>query len=68
MQTKIFNRMCFIAFGKLKNSFQAWSETVNRVHEELTRRREEVVMRLAKATMSQEQLAFFTWREHSYGA
>jgi hypothetical protein len=51
MQTKIFNRMHFIAFGKLKNGFMAWAETIGRVREELNRKRCEVVMRLAKATM-----------------
>jgi hypothetical protein len=29
MQTKIFNRLHFIAFGKLKNAFMTWKEKVN---------------------------------------
>jgi len=68
MQTKIFNRMTFIAFGKLKNSFMAWAETIGRVREELNRRREAVIFRLAKATMSQEQLAFMIWRDATYAS
>jgi len=68
MQTKIFNRMHFIAFGKLKNAFMAWAETIGRVREELNRKREEVIYRLAKATMSQSQLSFMIWRDSTYAA
>ena len=68
MQSKIFNRMVYIAFGRLKNGFMQWAETIGRVREELNRKREAVVMQLAKATMSQEQLAFFEWRNRAYAA
>jgi hypothetical protein len=60
--------MHYIAFGKLKNHFIKWAETISRVRDEINRKREDTIYRLAKATCSKEQFAFMVWRDTTYAA
>jgi len=62
MQKKIINRMYFIAFGKLKNAFVAWTELLEHCRVALNEKRQKVIEKLALSTMSKHQLAFLRWK------
>ena len=62
MQNKIFNRMYFIAFGRLKNAFRDWTECLEHMAKALAQKRADVCRRLALSTASKHQLAFMYWK------
>jgi hypothetical protein len=55
--------MSFIAFGRLKNAFRDWTEELSEYKARLDSQRCDVILKLAKATMSKHQLAFMLWRD-----
>ena len=62
MQNKIFNRMYFIAFGRLKNAFRDWTECLEHMAKALNEKRAAVCRRLALSACSKHQLAFMYWK------
>jgi hypothetical protein len=62
MQKKIINRLYFIAFGKLRNSFVAWTEVLEHMRKALNEKRQKVIEKLALSTMSKHSLAFLRWK------
>jgi hypothetical protein len=62
MQTKIFNRMHYIAFGKLKNAFRDWTEELTKYNDLLNAKREDIVRKLAASAMSKHQFSFMLWK------
>jgi hypothetical protein len=62
MQNKIFNRMSYIAFGKLKNGFRDWTECLDHIRKALNEKRQSVCRRLALSTMSKHSLSFMYWK------
>jgi len=60
---KIFNKMHYIAFGRLKNAFRLWTEELQKYSEMLNAKREEIVRKLAMSAMSKEQFAFMLWKQ-----
>jgi hypothetical protein len=63
MQTKIFNRLHFIAFGKLKNAFREWTELISKFRDAYNKKREDTIKKLAMSCMSKEQQAFMLWKD-----
>ena len=62
MQLKIFNRMHYIAFGRLKNAFREWTELLEHMRKAYNEKRKEVVKKLALSMCSKHQLAFMYWK------
>jgi len=62
MQTKIFNRMHYIAFGKLKNAFRDWTEELSKYNDLLNAKRIEIVTKLCQAAMSKHAFSFMIWK------
>jgi hypothetical protein len=63
MQTKIINRLYFIAFGQLKNAFRDWTECISKYRNALNKKREEYINKLALSCMSKHQQAFVIWKD-----
>jgi hypothetical protein len=63
MQTKIINRLHYIAFGQLKNAFREWTELISKYRNALNKQREDVIKKLAMSSMSKEQQAFMLWKD-----
>jgi hypothetical protein len=63
MQTKIINRLHYIAFGQLKNAFREWTECISKYRNALNKKREDVIHRLAMSCMSKEQQAYILWKD-----
>ena len=59
---KIFNKMHYIAFGRLKNAFRLWTEELQKYSEMLNAKREEIIRKLAISAMGKEQYAFMLWK------
>jgi hypothetical protein len=63
MQQNIFNKMHFIAYGRLRNAFTMWKEELDHYRKIGEGKRARVIDRLIKATMSHEQQAFLLWKD-----
>ncbi|MEE4248546.1 MAG: hypothetical protein V2I33_24465 [Kangiellaceae bacterium] len=63
MQTKIINRLHYIAFGQLKNAFRDWTECISKYRNALNKKREEYINKMALSCMSKHQQAFMIWKD-----
>lgn len=52
MQKRIFNKMYYIAFGRLRIGFTMWKETIDRFREEGEEKRSRIIERLIRASYS----------------
>jgi hypothetical protein len=63
MQQNIFNKMHFIAYGRLRNAFTMWKEELDHYRKIGEGKRARIIDRLIKATLSREHRAFLDWKD-----
>jgi hypothetical protein len=61
MQQQIFNKMHFIAFGRLRNAFTWWKEMLEKYGAIGQEKRYRIVERLIQNTLSKEHRCFLNW-------
>ncbi|MEE4248200.1 MAG: hypothetical protein V2I33_22655, partial [Kangiellaceae bacterium] len=61
MQNQIFNKMHFIAFGRLRNAFTWWKEMLDKYAKIGQEKRYRIVERLIQNTLSKEHRCFLNW-------
>jgi hypothetical protein len=61
MQQKIFNKMHFIAFGRLRNAFTWWKEMLDKFAKIGEQKRYRIIEKLVKNSLSNEHRCFLNW-------
>jgi hypothetical protein len=61
MQQKIFNKMHFIAFGRLRNAFSWWKEMLDKFAKVGEQKRYRIIEKLVKNSLSNEHRCFLNW-------
>ncbi|MEE4247940.1 MAG: hypothetical protein V2I33_21315 [Kangiellaceae bacterium] len=61
MQKQIFNKMHFIAYGRLRNAFTWWKEMLDKYAKIGEAKRARIIERFVKNSISVEHRAFLNW-------
>jgi hypothetical protein len=61
-QNAIFNKMYFVLFGRLRNAYTMWKETIDHYREIGEAKRGRILERLVMASLGKNGMAFWIWK------